>query len=354
MDIALSVTLGLLFLITAFAAVFLMFHLWGYPYDKVTRRSAAPPALMRLHRVLGWAYTGLYVVMMSEMVPRLWNYQVELPPRTVAHLTLGVGVGVILLVKLTILRFHRHLEEWMPVLGVLLLTFTILLCGLSIPFALREYALASSTVGGSVYSRENRERVARLLPRAGLPPEAPLAHLATVPALRRGRDVLVRKCVVCHDLKTILVRPRAPHEWVQTVERMSAKPSSAAPLSEGEEWAVSAYLIAITHDLHRSARERRDQERQHQRSAEAFADARAPADAADTALDPAAAKATFESLCAQCHGLADVDAAPPRSGAEVDALLQRMIDDNGMEAGESDLRMVRWYMVQTYAADERP
>ncbi|HRI11265.1 MAG TPA: hypothetical protein PKW35_25780, partial [Nannocystaceae bacterium] len=79
-----------------------------------------------------------------------------------------------------------------------------------------------------------------------------------------------------------------------------------------------------------------------------------PADAADTALDPAAAKATFESLCAQCHGLADVDAAPPRSGAQVDALLQRMIDDNGMEAGESDLRMVRWYMVQTYAADERP
>ncbi|MBL8973664.1 MAG: hypothetical protein JNK56_23955, partial [Myxococcales bacterium] len=118
MDIALSVTLGLLFLLTAFAAVFLMFHLWGYPFDKATRTSAAPASLMRLHRVLGWAYAILYVVMMWEMVPRLWHYQVELPARTVVHICLGLTIGVVLLVKISIIRFFRHLEEWMPYLGV--------------------------------------------------------------------------------------------------------------------------------------------------------------------------------------------------------------------------------------------
>ena len=62
-----------------------MFKLWGYPFDKETHKSEAPPALMLLHRLIGYAYAILYVFMMWDMVPRLWNYQVELPPRTVAH-----------------------------------------------------------------------------------------------------------------------------------------------------------------------------------------------------------------------------------------------------------------------------
>ena len=118
MDLALSVTLGLLFLVTAFASVFLMFHLWGYPYDKATRTSAAPRSLMRLHRVLGWVFLGLYVVMMWQMVPRLWHYQVELPPRTVAHVLLGFSIGVVLLIKLSIIRFFRHLEEWLSLIHI--------------------------------------------------------------------------------------------------------------------------------------------------------------------------------------------------------------------------------------------
>ena len=168
MDIALSVTLGLLFLLTAFAAVFLMFHLWGYPFDKATRTSAAPPSLMRLHRVLGWSYAIIYVVMMWEMVPRLWEYQVELPARTVVHICLGLTIGVVLLIKISILRWFRHLEEWMPYLGVSLLLCTVLLCGLSIPFGLREFVLARSAAGAGVYSEESRTRLATLLPYAAV------------------------------------------------------------------------------------------------------------------------------------------------------------------------------------------
>ena len=110
---ALSLILGLLFLFVGCAAVFLMFHLWGYPFDHATRTSAAPRSLMRLHRVLGYIYVIIYVVMMWKMVPRLWEYQVELPARSVVHMMLGILIGVLLLVKLSILRFFRHLEEWM-------------------------------------------------------------------------------------------------------------------------------------------------------------------------------------------------------------------------------------------------
>ena len=353
-DLALSVTLGLLFLITAFASVFLMFHLWGYPYDKATRTSAAPPALMRLYRVLGWVYVGLYLVMMSEMFPRLWQYQVELPPRTVVHLLLGFLIGLVLLIKITITRFFRHLEEWMPVLEVILLACTVLLSALSVPFALREFSLARSAVGGGVYSVENRDRVARLLPQAELPEDAPLVELATVEALRAGRDVLAGKCIICHDLKTILVSPRTPSGWWKTVERMAIKPSFSAPLTDIEQYVVTAYLIAISGDLQRSVKERRKEEDQKRLAVaevkqEARSAAIAGASGALPAFDEAAAAKTFETLCSQCHDLADVEAKPPHSAEEVKNLILRMISENGMEAAKEDLDLCYLHMVKRFA-----
>jgi cytochrome c5 len=352
MDIALSVTLGILFLLCGVAAFFLMMHLWGYPYDKATRTSAAPPGLMRLHRILGWVYVLIYLVMMYEMVPRLWLYQVELPARTVVHLMLGMTIGVILLIKLSIIRFFRHLEEWMPALGVGLLLCTVLLSGLSIPFALREFALASSAVGGGVYSLENRERVARLLPLAGLPEEAPVVELASLDALREGRNVLVRKCVECHDLKTILIRPRSPADWWKTVERMAVKPTFGAAMTERELWTVSAYLVAITRDIQRSVKVRKQAAAEHLETRDALRGlvAAEGATAGAEAVDPARAQEAFETLCTQCHELSDVEAEQPSTSDGIDQLFQRMIDENGMEATEEELRLVKWYMEERFVS----
>ena len=356
MALAYTLTLGLLFLVVGFAAVFLMFHLWGYPFDKATRTSAAPRSLMRLHRVLGWVYVILYVVIMWQMVPRLWAYQVELPPRTVMHMILGITIGIVLLVKLSILRFFRHLEEWMPVLGATLLACTILLSGLSVPFALREFSLARPAVGGGVYSAENRERVAKLLPQAEMPPDAPLDQLSTPAALGSGRDVLASKCVVCHDLKTILVQPRTPSGWWKTVERMASKPSFAEPLTDKELYVVTAYLIAISGDLQRSVRERKKEEDQRkavvagvkEAAKEVVAEARS-AGGDLPPFDAAKAQKTFETLCSQCHDLADVDARPPKDSDEVKNLIIRMLSENGMEASKDELDLVYLHMVTKFA-----
>lgn len=247
-----SATLGLLFLILSVAATILMFYLWGFPFDTATRTSAAPKWLMRTHRFIGYAYGILYLVMMLQMVPRMWQYQVELPPRTVAHLLLGLLIGIILLVKLLILRFFRHLEEWMPYLGTALFACTIMLLGLSLPFAYRERVLAANTSGGDVFSSENRKRVAALFPRANFRLDAPLLQLSTSASLNAGRSILVNKCVTCHDLKTVLAQPRTPSNWVSTVARMAEKPAVSGPITKPEQWEVSAYLIAITPDLEKS------------------------------------------------------------------------------------------------------
>ncbi len=346
MDVVLSASLGILFLVLGFTTVFLMYHLWGYPFDEVKKLSSAPPSLMRLHRILGYLFVLLYIVMMVEMVPRMWHYQVEWPARTVAHMMFGMSIGIVLLIKLSILRFFRHFEEWMPVLGTLLLGLTITLSALSMPHAFREMVLARDAAGGDVFSEDNRARVAKLLPAAGLPDEAPLGELATVGSLQAGRSVLLRKCVVCHDLKTILTRPRSPSDWVNTVERMAIKPAFTAPISELEQWQASAYLIAISRELQRSARERRQAglDKQSAQQAQA-ADPAAPV----APIDEAQALATFERVCSQCHELADIEKNPPHTADEVAAVIKRMIDDNDMQAEKTELQQIEWYMTKKFA-----
>lgn len=347
MEIALSVTFGLLFLLSGFASLFLLFKLWGWPDGHQPDMSQAPPHLVRLHDIFLIIFTALYVIMMVVMVPRLWNYQVELPPRTAVHVSLGFLIGVLLVVKLAFYRVFRHLSMWIPGLATAIIGCAVLLLGLSIPSALHEYGLARGQVGGGVYSVENRARVSRLLPLADLPEGAPLADMATTAALQRGRDVLSGKCVVCHDLKTVLVQPRTPSGWWRTVERMADKPTFDDPLTEGELYDVTAYLIAITGDLQRSARQQREQRLKQQRSL-APAEPGAPV----LAYDEAAAQKAFETLCAECHDLGDVDKQRPGSAQDVKDVIERMVADNGMSASAGDLDLVYAFMVRKYAPGE--
>ena len=366
MSTSTSAILGLVFLGLGNAAVFLMYKLWGYPFDEKTRTSAAPPSLVLVHRLIGVAYAILYVFMMWHMVPRLWNYQIELPPRTVAHLMLGITIGVLLLVKVAILRFFRHFEEAMPYLGTTLLLCTYLLIGLSVPFTLRERALRTSQ---EVFSEAGMQRTHKMLQTAGLPDDAPLDKLASKRKLRDGQNVLLNKCVQCHDLRTILVRPRTPPDWVRLVNRMAIKPVIGEPISEEEQWTVSAYLIAITPDIQNSVKEQRIEEMQASQSQVALESAFSSGpdviqdpdtvtqdpdsisiviESPDQAsYDPAAALELFEITCSQCHPLADVDNAPPTSEEETRELIARMIE-NGLFMLEEDIEIIAQYLNKTY------
>ena len=357
MSTSMSAILGLIFLALANASVFLMFKLWGYPFDKETHKSEAPPALMLLHRLIGYAYAILYVFMMWHMVPRLWNYQVELPPRTVAHLMLGITIGVLILVKIAILRFFRHFEESMPYIGTCLLICTYLLIGLSVPFTFREAALRTQT---SAFSDEGIARTRKLLENAGLPAEAPLDELASKRKLREGQHVLQRKCVICHDLRTILVKPRTPPDWVRLVNRMAIKPMIGEPIHQEEEWTVSAYLIAITPDIQVSVREQRQEQMRSNEAREAaqIATVAMQAEAATVVgarlphpYDAVEAKALFEDRCSQCHPITDVEDYPPRSEEETTELITRMIDI-GLYLEEEEIELITRYINENYLDSE--
>ena len=61
METWLNVILGLTFLALGVVNTLLMFHLWGYHFDHATQKSSAPPWLMRVHRLTGYAFLAITV-----------------------------------------------------------------------------------------------------------------------------------------------------------------------------------------------------------------------------------------------------------------------------------------------------
>jgi mono/diheme cytochrome c family protein len=259
-----------------------------------------------------------------------------------------MAIGIILVVKISIVKWFKHLESTLvPFLGTLLFICTFLLIGLSVPFALKERYLERSAVGGTAFSAENIERLKTVLPKAGMPTEVKLDELTSFRSLNQGREVLLSKCVQCHDLRTVLVKPRTPDNWVQTVSRMAER-AVFNPISDEEQWRVATYLIAISPELQKGFREKKKQETEAAKSKEAIAEVSKPA--AYVALkefDLNVAKQTFEATCTQCHSLKNVERNPPTSVDEARELVARMVD-NGLEAEQAELEQVVFYLVKTY------
>jgi mono/diheme cytochrome c family protein len=342
--------LGIAFWVIGLANTLLMFKLWGYPFDHERLASSAPRSLMFVHRALGYVFVAIYVILMVQMVPRLWAYQVELPARTVAHLVMGIGIGAVLLVKILVVRFFRHLESaTAPLLGIAIFVGTTILIGLSAPHALREAYLSRHAAGGTDLGARGVDRVKALLPGAGLPASIPVQQIASPVGLSQGRSVLLKKCVQCHDLRTVLAKPRTPEGWVDIVRRMAER-SVFEPISDTEQWYAAAYLVAISPDLQKSVSLKRQQERTQvspERIRRPAAPPKAPRPAPADTFDLRKAQAAYESTCNGCHSLSNVDQAPPKSEAAARDLVARMVD-NGLSADQATLEQVVTYLTRRY------
>ncbi|MFG5383406.1 hypothetical protein [Yoonia sp. R2-816] len=348
MGASINAIFGGAFLLLALFLTFLMFYLWKFPFDKEKHQSAAPRSLMTLHRLFGYVFVAIYIILMWDMVPRLWSYQIELPARTVLHLTLGLAVGAILIVKIMVVRFFKHMESTLaPLLGTSLLICTLLLTGLALPYAAREAYLRATAQDGQNFAQDRIDRVVQFLPQIGFSDEAGLRALASSAGLAEGRDVLTRKCTQCHDLRTILVRPRTPEAWRSTVARMATRSTTLNTISESEEWSVTAYLIAISPTLREVATERRALTVEVRASQEALrlSATRAPD------YDPDAARQVFEAKCAQCHAPTLVEQSTFNSADDIRVLVTRMVG-NGLTADDGELGQIIAYLAETYARAE--
>jgi cytochrome c5 len=329
---------GLLFVVLAIVAVLLQAWLWGPKFwDDIGKKTRAPKAWLWVHRVVGYAFAIIYVFMMWQMVPRLWHYQFELPARTVFHAVAAITLGVILVTKISILRFFRHFEEAMPKLGFGILLCTIILSVLSLPFSLRAHALDRSP--------ENLRRVQRLLTELSLP-GADVTKLSGARGLERGREVLTTRCVTCHDLRTILTKPRDAHGWYDIVQRMARKPMVIGePIEDSEIPFVTAYLIALTPSLHASAKLKAAGTERQIAAEEAVRSL--PGGAPVEAVDPKVAGALVERRCTECHDLDDLDEHGGDDEAGWMKILNKMVVEEGAKVTGLEARTIVSFLTAT-------
>lgn len=297
---------------------------------------------LQAHRVFGYVFLAIYLVLMWQMVPRLWAYQIEFPARTVVHISLGMAVGAVLILKIIIVRFFRRLDaSLVPMLGTSLVVSSVVLIGISVPSAFAE-AFATKRL----LTEDNRQRVHLLLTQLGLE-ESQCARLASPQSLWAGQQVLRRQCTGCHDLRTVLARPRTPQNWLQTVRRMAGRTTLLNPLDEDQQLQVTAYLVALSPQLQQSAKQGQEQRVQETQARQA-AKALAAEGTGSTPYDPSAAKKLFETKCSQCHKPNLVETTPPSSETEARELITRMVEE-GLSATKAELAQIVQYLTETYA-----
>lgn len=311
--------------------------------------SSSLGTVVQAHRVFGYVFLAVYLLLMWQMVPRLWTYQIEFPSRTVFHMSLGMAIGVILLLKISIVRFFKRLDPpLVPAMGTSLLVASVVLIGIAVPPAFRE-AIATSRL----FEMENRQRVHELLSQTGMDQDQS-ESLATRTSLRAGQQVLRQRCVQCHDLRTVLAQPRTPAGWRQTVRRMAGRTTLLNPLTEQQQWQVTAYLVALSPQLQRSLRQLREQQEQREETRQAAAEVATGRNEEPAAsYNHALAKQLFETKCSECHDPALVAQIPPDSRKAAHDLVKRMVKE-GLTASEEELSQIVLYLIKTYVNTAEP
>ena len=136
-----------------------------------------------------------------------------------------------------------------------------------------------------------------------------------------------------------MARPRTPQAWRQTVARMANRSTILNPITEDDQWFVTAYLIAVSPTLQETLKQRRRMEELRIKSQENMASVANMTQEKDYEYEAVTAKTLFEQKCAQCHGLEQVVQKPPGTDAETVALVRRMVG-NGLTASESELNII--------------
>ncbi|MCA9637473.1 MAG: c-type cytochrome, partial [Myxococcales bacterium] len=173
-------------------------------------------------------------------------------------------------------------------------------------------------------------------------------------AFDRGRQVLVRKCITCHDMRTILAKPRTAKGWMSINERMLEKPAVFGEALDPDEIPfVTAYLVAITPDIQRSAKSRRDEDRALAARADALVDAMHDAEVGGAAVDEKLGAELVEKKCVDCHGMEDVEAHGGDDASGWRSVVAAMVDE-GAEISEDEINVLAAYLALKYPPKAKP
>ena len=135
-------------LILACLFVFLAgFNVWNMLTNRGT--SASRSGLWtQVHRVTGYAFIALFVILSYFMLLRLKGWSDELSPRLILHMVLALSLAPLLLVKVIVARYRKAERDLLMALGIGIFTiaFSLVTLNLSIHY-LRDASTGKVPVG---------------------------------------------------------------------------------------------------------------------------------------------------------------------------------------------------------------
>lgn len=277
--------LGVLFTLIGAVTALIMIHLKGRSKDRVHGNT-----LIWGHRVLGYVFVAIYVLMVVTMIIRISYYQDELSPRAIFHVVLALSLMPLLAAKLLVARKYNLLTSRLFFLGMTIFLFAFLLNAISAGHyylykgAVREVTISSidketmnEDIGRHLIVKKcskchTLERIFRSFKdEEGWTRTVNRMALIDTPNIRDydakqiifflvkqqenrigekedlveeeiGRTLLDKKCILCHNLDRIYQAQKSEEEWLTTVERMKQHARDPNFLSEKETKKIVDYL----------------------------------------------------------------------------------------------------------------
>lgn len=189
--------MGLIFFAAALGAALSMLTLMGRQNRKIK-----PSLLKILHKINGYIFLLLLLVISYICIKYVAGVGDRLPPRAISHSVLALFLLILFFIKILIVRFFKQFLKFVPVLGIIVLSLAFVVTATSAGFYLIRSANSfSESMDDSTL---------------------PMNSLELEGSAEKGKVLFQNKCSFCHyadkeenqtgpSLKGLLKKDKLPH-----------------------------------------------------------------------------------------------------------------------------------------------
>jgi cytochrome c5 len=187
----LNSSLAVVFLVCGITATFIMLELRGAPKDRTINS-----LLIKLHKILGWIFTGVFLLMVAVMIIKISGYKAEVSSRISFHIVFSLALIPLLGMKIIIARRYSRLSKYLIGFGPVALAFAFSITGLSAGY----YFLHSSDIKYVSLAEFDNKILDKNL----------------------GRQVVNQRCNKCHSLERVYRAFKSEDGWTSTINSMAS------------------------------------------------------------------------------------------------------------------------------------
>ena len=208
---SISIWLSIIFLLIGAVNVWLILQ-----SSARVRDAKASSRLIAAHRVGGYLFIGLFLVMAYFMVSRLGEVGSSTSPAVMIHLTLAMVLSPLLFVKVLVARYYKSYYSFLTPIGLTIFVLSFVLIGITAgPYLAHQVRMQTVTLDA-----------------IDLPPAVIDMNLAA--------ETMQKRCSKCHNLDRVLAARKDTPGWLATVRRMQSLPDSG--ISEQDAQVIVSYL----------------------------------------------------------------------------------------------------------------